>query len=316
MNTQQKPAVPPKLLNKWQHIVDLLAQLTGTPAVLVSQVTAEDIRLLLCSQNEGNPFECRGYVRRCRDMYCDHVVESQQALLVEDASKTEGWQNAPACERGMTFYLGLPLSWPDLEPFGTLCIMDQQTDNDAQKYQALMAEFQALINHDLMLLMQLETHHQRQLALEATLQQRDDDIAAHVTDLEETSTALRVLLRQREYDRKEMQAETSEELYRLITPYLDELEQGPLNAAQLNCLGQLRHQLTLNSDSQPISTALLSPMEQKIVRLIQQDRSSKEIADLLHLAKSTVDFHRRNIRRKLGLKSASVSLKSYLMSLV
>ena len=125
-----------------------------------------------------------------------------------------------------------------------------------------------------------------------------------------------MLLRQREYDRKEMQAETSEELYRLITPYLDELEQGPLNAAQLNCLGQLRHQLTLNSDSQPISTALLSPMEQKIVRLIQQDRSSKEIADQLHLAKSTVDFHRRNIRRKLGLKSASVSLKSYLMSLV
>jgi len=316
MSTQQKPTVPPELLNKWQHIVDLLAQLTGTPAALITQVTPNDIRLLLRSHGTANPFQPKGYVKRCRDMYCDHVIDNQQSLLVEDATQTEDWQGAPACEQGMTFYLGFPLTWPDNEPFGTICIMDRQPDNNAQKYRSLMAEFQALINNDLMLLMQIETHHQHQLQLEETLRQRNSAIAAKSTDLEEINTALRVLLRQREYDRKEIQAETSEELSRLVMPYLDELEQGPLNAAQLNCLGQLRHQLTISTDHHSISTALLSPTEQKIVRLIQQDKSSKEIADQMHLAKSTVDFHRQNIRKKLGLKSASVSLKSYLMSQV
>lgn len=316
MNTQQRPSVPKALLNKWQHIVDLLAQLSHTRAVLITRVRQDDISLLLGNRSEDNPFQKKGYNKRCSDMYCDHVIRSQKPLLVEDATQSSAWQNAPQIECDMTFYLGFPLRWPDGEPFGTICLMDQKQENNALQYRPLIEEFQALINNDLMLLQDLESHHQQQIHLEKTLEQKSQEIAAQSTDLDEINTALRVLLRQREYDRKEMQSEASEELRRIVLPHLDELEQSPLNTVQQNCLERLRHQLTVKTDNQAISTTLLSPTEQKIARYIQQDKSSKEIADQMHLAKCTVDFHRQNIRKKLGIKSASVNLKSYLMSLV
>lgn len=316
MCEQQRPAVPKSLLDKWQHIVDLLAQLSDTPAALITRVKEDEIGLLIGSRSRDNPFQPKGYTKRCSDMYCDRVIRTQKTLLVKDAAQSEDWQNAPKFEQGMTFYLGFPLKWPDDEPFGTICLMDRQVDNDALKYRTLIEEFQALINNDLKLLQELEAHHQQQLQLEHSLKEQGQALAAQSTDLDEINTALRVLLRQREYDRKAIQFETNEELSRLVLPYLDVLEQEPLSNTQSDCLAQLRHQLAVNTDNQSIVTALLSPTEQKIVSYIQQNKSSKEIADQMHLAKSTVDFHRQNIRKKLGLKSGSISLKSYLMSRV
>jgi DNA-binding CsgD family transcriptional regulator len=47
----------------------------------------------------------------------------------------------------------------------------------------------------------------------------------------------------------------------------------------------------------------LTPRQQEIVRLIGQGRTSDQIADLLSLSNHTVHFHRKSIRRRLGIKS-------------
>ncbi|TAG40408.1 MAG: DNA-binding response regulator [Cytophagia bacterium] len=56
----------------------------------------------------------------------------------------------------------------------------------------------------------------------------------------------------------------------------------------------------------------LSPQEAKVIALVEQNRSNKEIAELLHISLFTVQDHRRNIRRKLGIKGGKNILLEYL----
>ena len=57
---------------------------------------------------------------------------------------------------------------------------------------------------------------------------------------------------------------------------------------------------------------LLSPSERTIVRLIAQNKSSKEIADLLTISYRTVQKHRSNIIAKLDLPSDSDALSQWI----
>jgi DNA-binding NarL/FixJ family response regulator len=46
----------------------------------------------------------------------------------------------------------------------------------------------------------------------------------------------------------------------------------------------------------------LSPREQEVVKLIAEAYTNKQIADTLHLAEKTVESHRANVLRKLGMR--------------
>ena len=53
----------------------------------------------------------------------------------------------------------------------------------------------------------------------------------------------------------------------------------------------------------------LTPAEQRILKLIASDKTSKEIADGLGLSPRTVENHRANISAKLGLQGSHSLLK-------
>jgi len=55
-------------------------------------------------------------------------------------------------------------------------------------------------------------------------------------------------------------------------------------------------------------------METQVAALIKEGRSTKEIAQLLGLSARTIDFHRRNLRTKLGLTKSGVGLKTHFVS--
>ncbi len=153
---------------------------------------------------------------------------------------------------------------------------------------------------------------------EAELRKREKELKAQSLHLEEVNTALRVLLKQRDDDKKELGASVSSNVRELISPYLDRLKKGRLGAVQKTLLDILES--NLNNIISPFTSNLsahignLTPTEIRVANLVKEGKTNKEIADLLLLSKNTVLFHRHNIRTKLGLRKSKKNLRTYLLS--
>lgn len=70
---------------------------------------------------------------------------------------------------------------------------------------------------------------------------------------------------------------------------------------------KLREQLQLNEPENK-NLKLLTPSERKILKYITQDKTNKEIAELLFISSRTVEKHRSNIINKLKLERKTNSL--------
>ena len=58
----------------------------------------------------------------------------------------------------------------------------------------------------------------------------------------------------------------------------------------------------------------LSPTELKVCQFVQAGNTTKDIAETLGLSVDTIQTHRKNIRKKLGIRGHDVSLFNYLNS--
>jgi PAS domain S-box-containing protein len=137
-------------------------------------------------------------------------------------------------------------------------------------------------------------------------------------NLAETNAALRVLLRQRGEDRKELEEALLINVKNSVAPYVDKLMKTRLTPDQLVLLENIESHLT--EITSPLLRKLanqflvLTPMEIRVAGFIRDGKTTKEIAQILHASEKSVLFHRQNIRGKLGLKRKKVNLRSHLVS--
>lgn len=137
--------------------------------------------------------------------------------------------------------------------------------------------------------------------------------------LEESNIALKVLLRQREQDKLELEQKVLTNIKELVFPYVEKLKRAPLRAQDQEVVGII--EAHLNDIISPLLQRLsnlniiLTPQEMQVSVLIKDGKSSKEVADILHISEATVHFHRKNVRTKFGLKNRSTNLRSYLLSI-
>ncbi len=159
---------------------------------------------------------------------------------------------------------------------------------------------------------------ERKLA-EQTLMRKEEELQLKSLNLEEANTALKVLLKRGEQDKKELEEKVLSNIKELALPYLEKLKACSLDDRQAAYVQLLESSLgdIISPFLQKLSAQYLNltPTEIQVANLVREGKSTKEISELLNISKRAVEFHRNNIRDKLGLKKEKANLRSYLLSL-
>ena len=151
---------------------------------------------------------------------------------------------------------------------------------------------------------------------EEALKLKDKELESKARDLEELNAALKVLLKKIEEEKNELEDNILSNVKSLIKPYLKKLQNGGLSERQKAYLEII--QTNLNNIVSPFARNFsssyyrLTPQEIKIANQIKQGNTSKEIATIMNLSPKTIEFHRRNIRKKLGLNRTKENLRTRL----
>jgi DNA-binding response OmpR family regulator len=144
-------------------------------------------------------------------------------------------------------------------------------------------------------------------------------VATKTREVEETLTALRVLMTQQQQDSKEAEKTILNNINNLVIPYAERLQKTSLNEHQRGIVEMLIANLKQVSESlinnHDLLEMKLTPVEIQVANLIKEGKQTKEIASLLNLSDLTISTHRKNIRRKLNIKDRKLSLNAYLSSL-
>ena len=151
---------------------------------------------------------------------------------------------------------------------------------------------------------------------EKQLQQHQDELKNRAQRLEELNAALKVLLDQREKEKKDLEAQLTGRLDELILPHLEKLKKtglSDLQEAHVTILEANIRELTEPIHHNRSCHLLhLTPTETRVADLIKMGYRTKEIASKMGISTRTAEFHRDNIRTKLNIKGRKLNLKTYL----
>ena len=166
------------------------------------------------------------------------------------------------------------------------------------------------------------TSHEEITALKLTeeaLRKSQEELIEQKQSLEETNIAMKVLLKQREEDKLDLEKKVLNNVKDLILPYVDKLKNTRLKAKDRTLVEIIDTHLKdiISPLLQRFSNAkiLLTPQEMQVASLVKDGKTSKEIADVLNVSETTVNFHRKNLRVKFGLTNKRTNLRSYLLSI-
>ncbi|OPY83102.1 MAG: aerobic respiration control sensor protein ArcB [Smithella sp. PtaU1.Bin162] len=146
----------------------------------------------------------------------------------------------------------------------------------------------------------------------------EKDLKEKTDSLEELDTALKVLLKYKNDEKKEFENIIITNFKKLVKPYLEKLKRTHLNSDQVSLLGIIES--NLDEITSPFLNALnvnnfdLTPREIQIMDLIKDGLTTKEISTILNTSTKSVDFHRCNIRKKFNLRK-NINLRAYLSKL-
>ena len=155
--------------------------------------------------------------------------------------------------------------------------------------------------------------------IEQQLSAREAELASKTHELEEVNSALKILLQRTEESKKEVEEKIMFNMQELVIPYIEKMKEIITSDRQKTYLNIIESNI-MNIVSPfgkklSVQNAKLTPSEIHIANLIKNGCSTKKIADMMGLSNRTVDFHRKNIRKKLGITDRKTNLRSVLLSM-
>ncbi|MGB2690341.1 MAG: PAS domain S-box protein [Desulfobacterales bacterium] len=161
---------------------------------------------------------------------------------------------------------------------------------------------------------------------EEALQKAHDELKGRTIDLEikrkgleELNTAMRVLLKKRDADKAKIEKYVLANVKQLIEPYFEKIKKTKLNAQQGALLRIIES--NLNEIISPFMEEVslkhfnLTSTEIQIEKQIRYGDTTQKIAQFMNVSPRTVETHRKNIRRKIGLGGKKANLRTYLLSI-
>lgn len=154
---------------------------------------------------------------------------------------------------------------------------------------------------------------------EEALRKAFNELDNKTIQLAEINTALSLLLEKKNEDKTAFEDQVLASVKYLITPYLERMKKGKTDDQQKILIGIL--ETNLKEIVSPFAQKLtakymnLTPAEIRVADFIRHDKKTKEIAAFLNRSHKTIERHRENIRKKMGIKNKKVHLQTYLLSL-
>lgn len=133
---------------------------------------------------------------------------------------------------------------------------------------------------------------------------------------EEMNVTLRNVMKAIDREKEDFELAISQKVTTSIVPSLQKLADEDNSDIRKIYMNILRDQLAgLTKSFGPLGNedmVKLTKSEIQVCQMIQSGSSSKDIADAMNISFETVQTHRKNIRRKLGLSGKDVNLFAYL----
>ena len=151
--------------------------------------------------------------------------------------------------------------------------------------------------------------------LERTMRKLADKSEA----LKHANMSLRILIKQLSDAQSEDRVNNMPNLKELVMPSSEQLEailDSPNERGYLENIMLNLNRVTSNFSKKLAQMNLgLSPKEIQVADLIRIGLSNKESAIQMNVTKSTIEFHRDNLRNKLGLKHEKKNLRAFILAL-
>ncbi|WP_419787147.1 LuxR C-terminal-related transcriptional regulator [Pseudodesulfovibrio sp.] len=201
-------------------------------------------------------------------------------------------------------------------PVGMSCEMGLFDDETVYRMQITpMGNVSMASDGYMILLTNITAHAVQREALERVVSERTEALQEEKEQLEEMNITLRNVLRSIDKERERLLGEISAKVNNLVLPALERIENEDDPGIRKGYITVAKDQLArLAPGSEGTDPMLLklTHMETRVCQFIQAGHASKDIAEGLNISVETVQTHRKNIRRKLGLHGKSVSLYAHL----
>jgi DNA-binding CsgD family transcriptional regulator len=154
----------------------------------------------------------------------------------------------------------------------------------------------------------------RDITLQRYIEDRLQSLLDRMDNIEGRNELLTNLLRQRETEKQDLENTITKNMEKFIKPSLEHLKKftDEKNVEFVESLIEEIIQPVTKKRNSIIGR--LTSRELQITEMIKDGKTSKEIAEKLCVTKKAVDFHRTNIRKKLGINGKKVNLRTYLLS--
>lgn len=150
-------------------------------------------------------------------------------------------------------------------------------------------------------------------------EQAQKKLAEKSQALKHANMSLRILIKQLSDAQSEDRVNNMPNLKELVMPSSEQLEamlDSPTERGYLENIMLNLNRVTSTFSKQLAGMNLgLSPKEIQVADLIRIGLSNKESAIQMNVTKSTIEFHRDNLRKKLGLKHEKKNLRAYILAL-